>query len=383
MSSVALMWAATVAPVADVQEYAILVRMADEADEAGCGVLLGTATIAADILVNAKTVQRRLDAMLERGLLGLGDQRKAAYIRADRRPVVYDLLIPATCFADLARTNARRAAKDLPPITTDSRPVQQPPPPDQRRTPRNDIGKPRVRKLVEGGDDAQPADGGTSSPPVGDPDESGTGGLLVQHGGTASPARGDYQSPDPGTTDPGSTDPGKTSSPSRTSASAHASTATETATALGDYDREHLVAACRTAAAARAGVPGWTVRQCGEAAQAALGAGHDPADVAERLVELAHDKACAFPTMLAADLAVAAARAVQAARPPAAPPWPTAGEAAPEGAVRYLDNDRPRCRTHPGQPADNCSACRIDARVAAAEARMEAERAPDSTADAA
>ena len=187
MSSVALMWAATVAPVADVQEYAILVRMADEADEAGCGVLLGTATIAADVLVNAKTVQRRLDAMLERGLLGLGDQRKAAYIRADRRPVVYDLLIPATCFADLARTNARRAAKDLPPLTPENRPVQAPPPEDKRRTPRNDIGKPRAKKLLEGGDDAPAAaDGVTASTPVGDPDESGTGGLLVQHGGTTS-----------------------------------------------------------------------------------------------------------------------------------------------------------------------------------------------------
>lgn len=205
MSSVALMWAAGIAPVADVQEYACLTRMADEADEAGCGVYLATATIADDIKCSEKTVQRRLDAMLERKLIGLGDQRLAQHIRADRRPVVYDLLIPAKVFGDLERTNKRRADKGLPPITPENRPEQAPPSADDMRSKRNDTGKPR-RKIYENGSrvDETAADGVTTSPPVHGVTDSPavTGGLVVQHGVTSSPERGDYQSPNPGV-DPG------------------------------------------------------------------------------------------------------------------------------------------------------------------------------------
>jgi hypothetical protein len=220
MSSTALMWAATVAPIADVQEYAILVRMADEADEAGCGVYLSTSTIASDVLVNAKTVQRRLDAMEARGLIGRGDQALVARIRADRRPTVWDLLIPAECFADLARTNKRRAEKGLPAIDARNRPMQLPPADQDRRTPRNDIGKPRGKKLDEQrgyveSETVDDPDGATSSPLVDGGTTSHpdlTGGLPVPDGVTASPARGDYQSPNPGF-DPGF-DPG--TSPSST-----------------------------------------------------------------------------------------------------------------------------------------------------------------------
>ena len=148
-------------------------------------------------------------------------------------------------------------------------------------------------------------------------------------------------------------------SPSRTSGSAHASAVTENGTSLGGDDRELLTAACRTANAARAGAPGWTVRQCGEAAQAALGAGHDPATVAARLVELAHDKACAFPTMLVADLAVTAARAVQATRP-APETLPAVEDLGEPDRYRHapvVPPGAPRCHRHPDQPAG--PACRL------------------------
>jgi hypothetical protein len=207
MSSNALVWAASVAPVADVQEYAVLVRMADTVDEYGNGCLLSTKSLARDLKISEKTVQRRLDAMHQRKLIGLGDQRKALYIRADRRPTVWDLLIPAECFASLERTNQRRADLGLEPLTAENRPVQGPPPADAGRAPRSDIGKSRTRFVDDeqaqhgtgGGAEEQPPDhpkpdGVTGSPPV----DGVTASPPVRHGVTTSPARGDYQSPDPG-----------------------------------------------------------------------------------------------------------------------------------------------------------------------------------------
>lgn len=224
MSSTALMWAAGIAPVADVQEYAVLIRMADEADESGCGVYLATATIADDIKVSEKTVQRRLDAMLDRKLIGLGDQSLARRIRADRRPVVYDLLIPAIRFSDLAKTNKRRAEKGLPPITETNRPDQDTPTSADMRARRSDVGKARGRKLDEQlghVDEPDIAGGVTISPPVHgvtiSPPVDATGGLPVPNGVTTSPERGDYQSPNPGV-DPGP-DPGSTPLPPRSATS--------------------------------------------------------------------------------------------------------------------------------------------------------------------
>lgn len=197
MSLDALIWAVKDAPVADVEEHAVLTVLADEASEDGCNAFLATSTISRRARVHERTVQRRLDAMEARGLLGRGDQSRAAYIRADRRPVVYDLLIPFTAFANVDRVNQSRAGKGLTPLTPEARPNIAPPPPTKLRS---DAGKKKPKKAdatddtttsrTDSGDPqtaSHPADGVTTSPI----------GLPVTDGVTTSPGRGDFKSPDP------------------------------------------------------------------------------------------------------------------------------------------------------------------------------------------
>lgn len=114
------------------------------------------------------------------------------------------------------------------------------------------------------------------------------------------------------------------------------------------------------AAAVRDGAKGWKPGQVRAAIREALDSGHPPALVAERLAQLAADARTMFPTRLRTVLDIEAAETARKATQAAAsetPPWA-------EGAVRYVDSDRPKCRTHPGHPADNCAPCKLDARTA-------------------
>lgn len=185
MSFAAHVWASSVAPIANVYEYAVLNRMADEVDESGEGCILGTPTIARDIMSDTRTVRRTLDSLLERKLIGLGDQSRALYIRADRRPTVYDILIPAECFADLKRTNERRAARGMEPITPENRPVQGPPPDDAKRAKRKDAGAKRFKKIGDDQAEQDALDGAALSAP------SSLNFEPQADGGTSSPRRGD------------------------------------------------------------------------------------------------------------------------------------------------------------------------------------------------
>lgn len=190
-----MVYAVKDAPVADVEEHAVLTVMADESDEGGCGVLLATSTIAKRARVSEKTAQRRIDDMLARKLLGLGDQSKAAYIRRDRRPVVYDILIPYSAYSPraVARVNEARAAKSLPPLTPENRPDIDPPPPTKRRA---DLGTKRAKTGGVTGSPPAESDEVTASPPV-DGVTTSPGGLANTDGVTTNPPRGVYKSPDP------------------------------------------------------------------------------------------------------------------------------------------------------------------------------------------
>ncbi len=322
MSSNALIWAASIAPIADVQEYAILVRMADTVDEFGCGCLLSTKSIARDLKISEKTVQRRIDAMLSRKLLAEGDQQKAVYIRADRRPTVYDLMIPSVCFASLERTNERRADLKLAPLTPQNRPIQEPAPAGAGRSPRSDIGKPRPRKVDDeqakhgtgGGAEEQAERGDYQS-------EKQTGGLPVLDGGTGSPGRGDYKTPNPGVLDPGVFDP---ETPVRASTDESVVPVEAEAVTGDEFDEK--------------------TRQA----------------ITDLAVIAADLQGTRWPRRLRSRLDYQAARQATAAQT-ILPPWTVP-------SVTYVDNTRRRCPDHRDYPADNCAQHRIDAEIAAVEA---------------
>lgn len=170
-----MLWAMTDAPVADVYEFAVLGVLGQHADIDGRCAYPSKATIADHAKIDAKSAQRALDRLEERRLIGLGDQTAAEYIRADRRPVVYDVLIPLSWL--LRPEHAERVrkfwkTKQRPPLTKEERPDLAAAPTKAKRS---DAGKPR-------GDSQSPR--------------------TKSHGGTTSPARGDSQSATGGLQDP-------------------------------------------------------------------------------------------------------------------------------------------------------------------------------------
>lgn len=139
-----ILWAVKAAPVADAQEWAVLVAMSEAADQDGCNSFLSIMTIAARTRLAESTVRRRMGDLEDRGLIRQGDQRSALMIPANRRPVVYDLQVPLSYFraekrydgaeAELS-VNIWRAGRGRPPLTPQDRPELAPAP---ERKPRAD-----------------------------------------------------------------------------------------------------------------------------------------------------------------------------------------------------------------------------------------------------
>lgn len=193
MSLLPILWAMKSAPVADAEERAILIAMAESAWSDGTDAFQSKKTIATIAVIDPKTVQRRLKTLTERGVIALGNQAAAAYIPEYHRPTVYDLLIPYSWFPDIEQVNAERKGRSKPPLTPENRPDLSPAPPRKHRA---DKGKRRPKKvaaLAEGGD----CKGG------GDYKSPGHTSLQTgQDGGTTSPGRGDYKSQTRGLQDP-------------------------------------------------------------------------------------------------------------------------------------------------------------------------------------
>jgi hypothetical protein len=363
MSFAAHVWASGVAPVANVYEYAVLNRMADEVDESGEGCMLGTPTIARDIVSDTRSVRRALDSLEERGLIAKGDQARAAYIRADRRPIVYDLLIPAMCFADIKRTNERRAAQGRAPLTPENRPVQGPPPDDAKRKRRDDVGKPRDKKIGDSQEEQDRLDAGTqegsdpdglsSSHPAtgGLPDSpSDTGCLVVHDDLSTSPPRGDYQTADP-VPDPGN-DPRTPPSLSEVnSLGAAPSASPDGGGNLTEQERALLTAALDEALATRASDSAWSRQAVIEAMQREMSGGARADRVAAGIKAAAADPQTNYPGRIGYLLRQASAAAVA---PAETPTWA-------QGPVKYLDPCTPMCRKHRGEPEIGCGKCKADA----------------------
>lgn len=124
MSYLASEWASEAAPVADTYERLVLMALAYRADDDGCGAWPSVTTLARTSLCDTETIKRRLRALRERNVIALGDQSQVYSIRADRRPRVYDLLIPYGWYsaAQLDKLERQRAEKGRPPLTAKNRP---------------------------------------------------------------------------------------------------------------------------------------------------------------------------------------------------------------------------------------------------------------------
>ncbi|MFE2529441.1 helix-turn-helix domain-containing protein [Streptomyces sp. NPDC059382] len=186
MSLTPMLWAMKAAPVADTTEKLILISLAERADEDGCDAFPSKATLAKDALCDEKTVQRKLGKLVDRKLIGLGDQRAAQYIEKRYRPKVYDLFIPYSWFPDVDDINETRRRRGRGLLTPENRPDIVPAP---TRVQRSDKGKSRTKQgsASSRGDSESPLDHQGSAPTP---------------GGTDSPGRGDSQSQQGGLTDP-------------------------------------------------------------------------------------------------------------------------------------------------------------------------------------
>ncbi|QYN41091.1 hypothetical protein K1T35_47980 (plasmid) [Pseudonocardia sp. DSM 110487] len=195
MSWLALDWAET-APVADVYERVILTLMAGRADKDGTGVWLSPGTIARGAVSDEQTVKRRMRALRERGVIAYGDQSLAAKIPANRRPKVYDLMIPVSFYSptQLAEVNRMREENGRPPLTPENRPDLPEAAPSRKA--RSDTGTSRPRSAAADEADKQPltwtdSQGGLVDPPA---MEAG-GSTRPGQGGLVDPARGVYETP--------------------------------------------------------------------------------------------------------------------------------------------------------------------------------------------
>lgn len=93
MSIRVISWALNDAPVKSPTEAIVLVAMADTAHDDGTDSRQAVSTIAKKSRVSARTVQRVMRDLEERGLIKLGDQRTVQHFPVNHRPVVWDLAI--------------------------------------------------------------------------------------------------------------------------------------------------------------------------------------------------------------------------------------------------------------------------------------------------
>lgn len=183
----AFLWAKNDAPVADIEEWAILMAYAERADDDGCNAYQSIPTIAKRARISEKTVSRRLKEMVDRGLLVRGDQRAVEHLPVGKRPVVYDMQIPAAWFPNLDRINEYRARMRRPAITEENRPQLAAAPEPKKRA---DAGKPRLRAVEPGDRTTSPPLTGLQVPPPETDNPDVLTGLVVRAGTTSPPTLG-------------------------------------------------------------------------------------------------------------------------------------------------------------------------------------------------
>lgn len=91
LGKAAVLWALDEAPDVPAELVAALVALARHAGEDGRSAYASASTIAGHIRKSTRSAQRDIAALERLGLITRGDQRLVLPIRADKRPVVYDL----------------------------------------------------------------------------------------------------------------------------------------------------------------------------------------------------------------------------------------------------------------------------------------------------
>ncbi len=102
MSIKVVSWALNRAPVVDPMLVLTLVAMAEVAHDDGTESRQSMATVASKMRVSERTAQRYTRILEDRGIIVRGDQSATGHLRADRRPVVYDLQIDLNRGANLS-----------------------------------------------------------------------------------------------------------------------------------------------------------------------------------------------------------------------------------------------------------------------------------------
>jgi hypothetical protein len=94
LSIEATVWALKFAPPMPPQLLGTLFGLADHADKRGRDAYPSVRTLAAYTCKSERSVQRDLKELGKLGLIRLGNQDSASHIPQERRPQVYDLVIP-------------------------------------------------------------------------------------------------------------------------------------------------------------------------------------------------------------------------------------------------------------------------------------------------
>lgn len=92
MSLNAYVWAASLPlDLLSATAFRVLLKYADGADQHGRTAWRTAAEVAVELQCSPRTVQRAIRELVAQGILIEGDQSYVAHIRADRRPVVFDI----------------------------------------------------------------------------------------------------------------------------------------------------------------------------------------------------------------------------------------------------------------------------------------------------
>lgn len=175
MSLDAMVWALKHAPVDDPIAHLVLIGLADHADPDGREARPSQKRLAEYVNVTDRTVRTKLRLLEESGLIVPGDYQTVAHLRADRRPLVWDLCMDVRKGSGRAEADSGRNSDD---VTTGSR-VQ--PRPEAGRT--HDRNTASDRTVLE--PSIEPSENNVGDSAAGDDVLTGE---LVEYGQVSAPA---------------------------------------------------------------------------------------------------------------------------------------------------------------------------------------------------